>query len=91
MGVNFLEQGEGILKLLSGWVPRVAYLSGRRLKLHPDDLYASGVQPRAIDTRWLSSTPPADSPLFLQREGKRHSTVWLCGDSGTWTNGLLAA
>jgi hypothetical protein len=91
MGVDILEQGDGNLWLLLSWVPSAADLPGRRLELHPDDLYAFGVKRVAINTCWLSSTTPADSPPAPQREGKRRSTIWLRGDSGTWTNGLLAA
>lgn len=65
-----LEQGEGILWLLPTWVPRAAYQPGRRLKLHPDDLYAFGLSRGAINTRWLSSTTLADNgPLALPDEG----------------------
>ena len=38
---NALEQGKGILRLSPTWVPRSFCVPGRRLKLHPDDYYAS--------------------------------------------------
>jgi len=87
MGVNILEQGEGILWLLPSWVPRAAYLPGRRLKLHPDDLYAFGVQRGAINTRWLSSTTPADNgPAARPDEGLSYV---LYEDQGTTRQVLL--
>ena len=43
------------------WVPRSFLIPGRRLKLHPDDLYACGAQRGGIDERWFSSTTPADN------------------------------
>jgi hypothetical protein len=35
-----LEQSGGLLRLAPCWVPRSFLQPGRRLKLHPDDLYA---------------------------------------------------
>ena len=37
-----LEQGEGILRLAPTWVPRVFCIPGKRIKLHPADLYSFG-------------------------------------------------
>jgi len=59
---NFaLEQGEGILRLAPTWVPRSFCIPGKRIKLHPDDLYAFGAHRGGIDERWLSSTTRADN------------------------------
>lgn len=55
------EQGEGILRLAPTWVPRSFCRPGRRLKLHPNDYYALGLERGAIDERWFSSTTPADN------------------------------
>jgi hypothetical protein len=41
---NILEQGEGILRLAPTWVPRDFCIPGKRMRLHPDDLYAYGAQ-----------------------------------------------
>jgi hypothetical protein len=54
-----LEAGEGILRLAPTWVPRSFLMPGRRLKLHPADLYAYGAQRGGIDERWFASTTPA--------------------------------
>ncbi|HEX3446562.1 MAG TPA: hypothetical protein VHS80_17740, partial [Chthoniobacterales bacterium] len=38
-----LEQSGGLLRLAPCWVPRSFLQPGRRLKLHPDDVYAYGL------------------------------------------------
>jgi hypothetical protein len=56
-------------------------LPGRRLKLHPDDLYALGAHRGGINERWFSSTTnadngpgtPADEGLsYVRLDGGRH-------------------
>lgn len=65
-----LHEGEGILRLVPCWVPRQFNTPGRRLKLHPHDLYAFGAQRGGIDERWLASVTRADNgPGTLQDEG----------------------
>lgn len=49
------EDGEGVLRLLPTFVPRAWGKAGRRLRLHPDDYYALGVNRGEIKERWLSS------------------------------------
>src|SRR5215813_13654403 len=56
-----LEQGVGIVRLAPAWVPRSFCVPGRRLRLHPDDLYALGAHRGGIDERWFSSTTHADN------------------------------
>ena len=56
-----LDTYNGLLHLLPAWVPRVFCTPGRRLKLHPDDLFALGTKRGGIDERWFSSTCPADN------------------------------
>ncbi|MCL4249414.1 MAG: hypothetical protein KJ065_14810 [Anaerolineae bacterium] len=56
-----LEQGGGIVRLMPTWVPRSFCVPGRRLRLHPADLYATGAQRGGIDERWFSSTVRADN------------------------------
>ena len=64
------EQGEGILRLAPAWVPRVFCIPGKRMKLHPDDLYAFGAHRGGIDERWFSSTTKAENgPLTTEDEG----------------------
>lgn len=54
-----LAASNGILRLAPTWVPRSFLMPGRRLKLHPNDLYALGAHRGGIDERWFSSTTPA--------------------------------
>jgi hypothetical protein len=64
------EQGEGILRLAPNWVPRSFCIPGKRIKLHPADLYAYGAHRGGIDERWFSSTTKADNgPLTTPDEG----------------------
>ena len=71
-----LEQGEGVLRLAPAWVPRSFCIPGKRIKLHPDDLYAFGANRGGIDERWFSSTTKADNgPLTTPDEGLSY-VVW---------------
>jgi len=82
-----MEQGEGILRLTPTWVPRAAYLPGRRLKLHPNDLYALGANRGGINTRWLSSTISADNgPAAPPDEGMSYVVY---SESGNYRKILL--
>lgn len=56
-----LDINNGLLHLAPAWVPRAFCIPGRRLKLHPDDLFALGAHRGGIDERWFSSTCPADN------------------------------
>ena len=56
-----IGQGGGVLRLEPCWVPRTFMIPGRRLKLHPDDLYALGGHRGGINERWFSSTTNADN------------------------------
>src|SRR5512141_1694712 len=70
MSHKAFEQGEGVLRLAPTWVPRTFCIPGKRIKLHPDDLYAFGANRGGIDERWLSSTTKADNgPLTTPDEG----------------------
>lgn len=64
-----LESGEGIFRLAPAWVPRSFLQPGRRLKLHPDDVYAYGAHRGGIDERWFSSTTPAANEGRVPDEG----------------------
>src|SRR5258708_13964162 len=65
-----LDAGQGILRLEPCWVPRSFMIPGRRLKLHPDDLYAFGADRGGINERWFSSTTKASNgPATLEDEG----------------------
>jgi hypothetical protein len=56
-----VDAGGGLLRLEPSWVPRSFMIPGRRLKLHPDDLYACGGHRGGINERWFSSTTNADN------------------------------
>src|ERR1700687_5459518 len=70
---DVIGAGVGILRLEPCWVPRTFMIPGRRLKLHPDDLYALGGHRGGINERWF----PATAPRFngagnAQRGGIEH-------------------
>jgi hypothetical protein len=56
-----MENGQGILRLAPAWVPRSFCRPGKRIKLHPDDYYALGLERGGIDERWFASTTQADN------------------------------
>lgn len=49
------ERGEGIFQMEPSFVTRTFNLPGKRLKLHPDDYYAYGMEAGAVMERWFSS------------------------------------
>jgi len=51
----FFESSGGILPLIPIFVPRRFGVTGRRLRLHPDDYYALGTKRGSIKERWFSS------------------------------------
>src|SRR5712691_10065383 len=82
----------GLLRLAPCWVPRSFLQPGKRLKLHPDDLYAYGLNRGGIDERWFASTTPAanenrtlDEGLSYVVAGKRRfplqQAVAECGET----------
>jgi len=65
-----LDHGGGILRLAPAWVPRAFCTPGQRIRLHPSDYFALGVNRGGIDERWLSSAVRADNgPLTGPFEG----------------------
>src|ERR1700679_805160 len=56
-----VDSGSGILRLRPSWVPRSFMIPGRRLKLHPNDLYAFGGHRGGINERCFSSTTKASN------------------------------
>jgi hypothetical protein len=56
-----IDAGAGVLRLEPCWVPRTFMVPGRRLRLHPDDLYALGAHRGGINERWFSSTTHASN------------------------------
>lgn len=53
------EKGKGILQLTPTWVPRSFNEPGHRLRLHPDDYFALGMDRGGISERWLGSVTRA--------------------------------
>jgi hypothetical protein len=77
-----IESGGGIFRLMPTWVPRSFCVPGRRLRLHPRDLYALGAHRGGIDERWFSSTVHADNgPLTPDDEGL--SYIYVNGEKVT--------
>jgi hypothetical protein len=70
-----LEAGQGVLRLAPTWVPRSFLMPGRRIKLHPDDIYAYGAHRGGIDERWFASTTPAANEGRVPDEGLSHVVV----------------
>ncbi len=59
--IDFLKEGNGILRLKPTWVPRSFCRPGKRIKLHPNDYYVLGLERGGIDERWLASTTWAEN------------------------------
>lgn len=64
-----LEATGGLLRLAPNWVPRSFLQPGLRLKLHPDDTYAYGLDRGGIDERWFGSTTEAANDGRVHDEG----------------------
>src|ERR1700761_9650510 len=64
-----MQEGGGLLRLAPCWVPRSFLQPGKRLKLHPDDLYAFGLNRGGIDERWFASTTPCANENRVPDEG----------------------
>ncbi|MBC8003762.1 MAG: hypothetical protein H7X97_14350, partial [Opitutaceae bacterium] len=65
----------GLLRLAPCWVPRSFLQPGLRLKLHPDDTYAYGLNRGGIDERWFASTTPAANENRTPDEGLSYVVV----------------
>jgi hypothetical protein len=70
-----LDAAEGVLRLAPTWVPRSFLMPGRRIKLHPSDIYAYGAHRGGIDERWFASTTPAANENRTPDEGLSHVVV----------------
>lgn len=58
---QLVEEGRGVLRLAPTWVPRSFCRPGKRMKLHPDDLYTLGLSRGGINERWFASTTHAEN------------------------------
>ncbi|MFK7788074.1 MAG: hypothetical protein AB8C95_01105, partial [Phycisphaeraceae bacterium] len=67
-----LEATGGLLRLSPNWVPRSFLQPGLRLKLHPDDTYAYGLNRGGIDERWFGSTTDAANDGRVHDEGQSY-------------------
>jgi len=64
------ERDGGILRLAPNFVPRAFNSAGHRLRLHPDDYFALGLNRGAITERWFASViAAANGPLAPADEG----------------------
>src|ERR1041385_5502626 len=70
-----LGETGGLLRLAPCWVPRSFLQPGLRLKLHPDDTYAFGLNRGGIDERWFASTTPAANENRTLDEGLSYAVV----------------
>src|SRR5579864_6285337 len=70
-----LAESGGLLRRAPCWVPRSFLQPGKRLKLHPDDLYAFGLNRGGIDERWFASTTPAANENRTPDEGLSYVVV----------------
>jgi hypothetical protein len=59
---DLLEKGDGVLLMAPTWVPRPFNRPGKRLRLHPDDIYGFGMKAGAIVERWFSSITKVETP-----------------------------
>ncbi len=78
--VKNLVEGEisdtgGLLRLAPNWVPRSFLQPGLRIKLHPDDTYAYGLNRGGIDERWFASTTPTANEGRAADEGLTYCVV----------------
>ena len=64
------EKAEGVFQLMPVFVPRLFGEAGRRLRLHPDDYYALGMNRGSLKERWFSSVINCNNgPLAAEDEG----------------------
>jgi hypothetical protein len=70
-----IEKTGGLLRLAPCWVPRSFLQPGKRLKLHPDDLYAFGLNRGGIDERWFASTTEAANDNRVDDEGLSYVVI----------------
>lgn len=81
---KLLSKGKGVLQLTPTWVPRGFNEPGRRLRLHPDDYFAFGMDRGGICERWLGSvtvalngpkTGATEGMSFVLADAKTRETV----------------
>src|SRR5438876_6485044 len=70
-----LSRTKGLLRLSPTWVPRSFLQPGLRIKLHPDDTYAYGLNRGGIDERWFASATEAANEGRVPDEGLSYCVV----------------
>ena len=65
----------GLLRLAPAWVPRSFLQPGLRIKLHPDDTYAYGLNRGGIDERWFASTTVTANEGRAADEGLSYAVI----------------
>ena len=70
-----LSRTGGLLRLAPAWVPRSFLQPGLRIKLHPDDTYAYGLNRGGIDERWFASATEKDNKAVPMRQHRDRSPV----------------
>lgn len=80
-------KGEGVLQLTPTWVPRGFDEPGHRLRLHPDDYFAFGMDRGGISERWLGSVTVA---LNGPKTGPTEGMSYVLADIKTGEKILLA-
>ncbi len=70
-----LSRTGGLLRLAPAWVPRSFLQPGLRIKLHPDDTYAYGLNRGGIDERWFASTTETANEGRAADEGLNYCVV----------------
>ena len=65
----------GLLRLSPAWVPRSFLQPGLRIKLHPDDTYAYGLNRGGIEERWFASPTPTANEGCAWDEGLNYVVV----------------
>ena len=70
------EAGKGIFRLNPVFVPRPFGKAGQRMKLHPDDYYALGIERGSMKERWFASVVAANNgPLAAEDESLSYVPV----------------
>ena len=81
------EKGKGVLQLTPTWVPRGFNEPGHRLRLHPDDYFAFGMDRGGICERWLGSVTVA---LNGPKTGPTEGMSFVLADAETGEKILFA-
>lgn len=84
---ELFKLGQGVLQLTPTWVPRGFNEPGHRLRLHPDDYFALGMDRGGICERWLGSVTVA---LNGPQTGPTEGMSFVLADMNTDEKILLA-